>query len=125
MVACLACSSSPSDTPPPTIPAAQAAVSPAVTGKPDGIVLPLAGAGEAAVFEPATSSLTVLERAPASGSQLIVYPTSGPVRTIPLPAPATAIVADGGGTVFAAAKGGYFSVDVRAGTVPARTSTEK
>jgi hypothetical protein len=117
MVACLACSSSPSDTPPPTIPAAQAAVSPAVTGKPDGIVLPLAGAGEAAVFEPATSSLTVLERAPASGSQLIVYPTSGPVRTIPLPAPATAIVADGGGTVFAAAKGGYFSVDVRAGTV--------
>lgn len=114
-VACLAgCSSKPADSPPPTISPAQAAISPAVTEKPAGSVRPLAAAGEAATFDPATSSLVVLGRDAAGGSLLATFPVTGPSRTIPLPAAATAIVGDGGGNVYASTKGGYFKVDVRA-----------
>jgi hypothetical protein len=115
MVACLSCSSKPTDGPPPTISPAEAAVSPAVTATPAGSVRPLAGVGEAAVFDPVTASLVVLDRAPAGGSALVTVPLAGPSRTIPLPFPATALVGDGEGTVYAAAKGGYFRVDVRPG----------
>jgi hypothetical protein len=124
MVACLACSSKPADAPPPTIAPAQAAVSPAVTERPSGTVLPLVDAGEAAVFDRATSSLVVLGRTPAGGSSLTSFPTSGSprgtARTTALPTAATAIVGDGSGTVYAAAKGGYFTVDVRAGSAVTR-----
>jgi hypothetical protein len=114
-VACLAgCSAKPADSPPPTISPAQAAISPAVTERPAGSVRPLAAAGEAAAFDPATSSLVVLGHDGAGGSLLATFPVNGPSRTIALPAAATAIVGDGGGNVYASTKGGYFKVDVRA-----------
>ncbi|MDT5337998.1 MAG: hypothetical protein QOD90_3503 [Mycobacterium sp.] len=120
-VACLAasggCSTKPADGPPPTISPANAAVSPAVTEKPAGSVRPLAAAGEAAAFDPATSSLVVLGRDAAGGSVLATFPVTGLGRTIPLPATATAIVGDGSGNVYASTKGGYFKVDVGTGAV--------
>ncbi len=118
MVVCLACSSKSTDAAPPTIPAAEAAVSPAVTGTPDGVVLPLSGVGTAALFDAATSSLVVLGRDPAGAATLTAVPTTGPPRTVALPAPTTAIAGDDAGTVYAATRGGYFTVDIHGvGTV--------
>jgi outer membrane protein assembly factor BamB len=88
-----------------------------VADTPSGSVRPLAGAGEAAIFDPASSSMVVLDRDAAGRSALVTFPVSGPSSTVALPAPATAIVGDGSGTVFASSKGGYFVVDVRAGAV--------
>jgi DNA-binding beta-propeller fold protein YncE len=113
VIAPIGCSSKHEDNPPPTIVPAVAAVSPAVAGQPQGSVRPLAGIGEAAAFDPATSSLVVLELDPAGGSAVTTFPPSGPSRTVPLPGPATAIVADGDGAVYLSAKGGYFKVDVK------------
>ncbi|BBZ29093.1 hypothetical protein MMAD_33880 [Mycolicibacterium madagascariense] len=115
MVAALACSTKTADAPPPTIAPARAAVSPAVTQRPDGTVVPLADAGVAAVFDPVTSALVVLGRTAAGGSTITIVPTSGAPRTLPLPAVATAIVTDGDGTVCAAVRGGYFRVGLRPG----------
>jgi hypothetical protein len=78
-------------------------------------VRPLAGVGEAAAFDPATSSLVVLGRDPEGRSAVTTFPSSGPSVTVPLPAQASAIVADGAGAVYLSAKGGYFKVDVRGG----------
>lgn len=109
MVAIVACSSKmTTDSPPPTIAPATAAVSPVVTASPQGSVRPLAGIGEAAAFDPATSSLVVLARGAAGSSTLTSFPTVGPSKTVPLPSPATAIVADGNGAVYASTRGGYF-----------------
>jgi hypothetical protein len=115
LVACLSCSSKQTDAPPPTIAPAEAAVSPRVTQTPPGALRPLAAAGEASVFDAATSSLVVLARDASGGSTLVTFPTDGPPRTVRLPSPATAIVGDGNGTVYASAKGGYFRVDARPG----------
>ena len=45
-----------------------------------------------------------------------VVPTSGQPRQVLLPAPATAITGDNDGRVYASTRGGYFRVDLRAGT---------
>jgi hypothetical protein len=86
-----------------------------VTQAPPGTVRPLAAAGEAAVFDPATSALVVLGRDAAGRSTLTSFPTDGPPRTTALPGSATALVGDGAGTVYASAVGGYFKVDVHEG----------
>jgi hypothetical protein len=110
--ACVACSPKHDDSPPPTITPATAAASPPVAERPPGSVLPLAGDGEAAVFDPATSAPVVLGRDRDGGSTVTWFPASGAVRTVRLPAAATAIVGDGNGHVFLSARGGYFRVDV-------------
>lgn len=110
-VVAVACSSKPEDRPPPTISPAAAAVSPAGTGQPQGSVRPLAGTGQAAAFDPATSSLVVLGVDLTGTSTITTFP-AGPVRTVALPARASAIVADGNGAVYVSAKGGYYKVDV-------------
>src|ERR1700760_1527715 len=61
------CSANHSDSPPPTIAPAQPAQSPPVTGAPAGEVRPLPGNAQAAVFDPATTSLAVLS--PGVGDQ--------------------------------------------------------
>ena len=114
-VALVSCGSKAADSPPPTISPAQAAVSPAAADAPAGSVRPLAGRGEAVVFDAATSSSVVLSSAAGGGSALVTFPLTGPSRTVALPSHATAIVGDGSGTVYAATKGGYFAVDLRAG----------
>ena len=110
------CSANHADAPPPTIVPAQAAQSPPVTGAPAGVVRPLAGHAQAAVFDLATTSLAVLSPGVAGQSTVTVVPSSGAERPVPLPGPATAMTGDNDGRVYASTRGGYFRVDLRAGT---------
>jgi DNA-binding beta-propeller fold protein YncE len=115
----VSCSAKPADTPPPTIVPAQAAQSPSVTvtGAPAGVVRPLAGPAQAAVFDAATASLAVLTPGVGGQSILTVLASSGAARPVPLPGPATAMTGDNGGRVYASTRGGYFRIDIRTGTV--------
>jgi hypothetical protein len=115
----VSCSAKPADTPPPTIVPAQAAQSPSVTvtGAPAGVVRPLAGPAQAAVFDAATASLAVLSPGVGGQSILTVLASSGAARPVPLPGPATAMTGDNGGRVYASTRGGYFRIDIRTGTV--------
>jgi DNA-binding beta-propeller fold protein YncE len=113
-VAAAACSSSPSDAPPPTISPAAAADSPPVAQAPDGTVHPLGGPGLTSVFDTATHTLAVLL---AGGSTVALVPTAGPDRTLALPASATALAGDGHGSVYASTRGGYLRVALDSGAV--------
>ncbi|HJT93627.1 MAG TPA: hypothetical protein VJ777_17120, partial [Mycobacterium sp.] len=111
------CSSNPAaDDPPPTIVPAQAAVSPPVTGEPAGIVRALGAKVQAATFDPATGLLAVLAPAVDGKSTLATLGATGAPETVPLPGPATAMAGDNEGRVFVSTRGGYFRVDLRAGT---------
>jgi outer membrane protein assembly factor BamB len=110
------CSPNTVDTPPPTIVPAQAAQSPPVTAAPAGVVRPLTEHAQAAVFDPATSSLAVLGPGVGGHSTVSVVPSSGAVRPVPLAGPATAMTGDDDGRVYVSTRGGYFRVDLRAGT---------
>jgi len=87
-------------------------------------VRPLAGRGEAVVFDAATSSSVVLSSDAAGRSALVTFPVTGPSRTVPLQAPATAIAGDGRGTVYAATRGGYFAVKLGEGGSVARLDVD-
>jgi hypothetical protein len=113
----VSCSTKPADAPPPTIVPAQAAQSPPVTGAPAGVVRSLAGPAQAAVFDAATASLAVLGPGVGGQSTVTVVASSGAARPVPLPGPATAMTGDNGGRVYASTRGGYFRIDIRAGTV--------
>jgi len=120
VVALAACSSKTADAPPPTIAPAKAADSPPVTAPPAGEVHPLNGPGLASTFDRASHTLVVLGSDPAGRSVLTLVPgtpPSLPPRTVPLPAAATALTSDGHGTAYVSTRGGYFRVDVAAGTV--------
>ena len=112
----MSCSANKADAPPPTIVPAQAAQSPPVTSAPAGVVRPLAGHAEAAVFDAATASLAVLSPGIGGLSMVTVVPPSGAVRPVPLPGAATAMTGDNDGRLYASTRGGYFRVDMRAGT---------
>jgi DNA-binding beta-propeller fold protein YncE len=116
IVGLVGCSSNPVDTPPPTIAPAQAAVSPPVTGVPDGAVRPLAGHAQAAVFDAGTGSLAVLSPQPADQSVITTLTDGGDIRSVPLPGSATAMTGDDEGRVYVSTRGGYFRVDLAAGT---------
>lgn len=116
------CASNPLDTltsgKPPTIEPARPAVSPPTAQKPAGAIRPLAARAEAAVFDRGTHQLAVLAPGadPAAGASLTVFgdPQVAP-RVILLPGPATALTGDGRGTVYLAARGSYFVVDLATG----------
>ncbi len=116
------CSSNPLVTAPPTIEPARAAVSPPVSQNPAGAVRPLAARARAAVFDSGTHRLAVLSpgadsAAPASIT-VVGDPQAAPrdsPRVVVLPGPATALTADGRGTVYVSARGGYFVVDLSTG----------
>ena len=95
---------------------AQAAESPPVSGAPAGVVRPLPGLAQAAVFDPATASLAVLSPLLQNQSMVTVVPMSGQSRQVRLAGPATALTGDRDGRVYASTRGGYFRVDLRAGT---------
>jgi DNA-binding beta-propeller fold protein YncE len=116
-VALAACSSKTADAPPPTIAPAKAADSPPVTAQPAGEVHPVNGPGLASTFDRASHTLVVLGSDPAGRSVLTTFPPSAPARTVPLPAAGTALTGDGHGTAYVSTRGGYFRVDVAAGTV--------
>lgn len=110
------CSSNHADAPPPTIVPAEAAVSPQVTGVPAGVVWPLTGHAQAAAFDQATASLVVLSPGPGGKSLVTVLAGSGTAKPVPLPDPATALTCDNEGRAYLSTRGGYFLVDVAAGT---------
>ena len=114
-VGLVGCSANHTDAPPPTIVPAQAAQSPPLTGTPAGVVRPLAGHAQGAVFDPTTASLVVLSPGVGGQSVLTVVGSSGGAREVPLPGPATAMTGDNNGRVYASTRGGYFRVDIRAG----------
>ncbi len=113
-----ACSSNPINSAPPTIEPAAPAVAPPLTTAPAGRVLPLGGRPAAAVFDPATESLVVFTPGgdPQAPAVLTLVGASGASRSVALPGPATALAGDGRGAALTATRGGYFTVDLRAGT---------
>ncbi|MGZ5395007.1 MAG: hypothetical protein ACXWEI_05930 [Mycobacterium sp.] len=111
-----ACTSDRVDAPPPTIVPAEAAASPPPAGTPAGSVRPLAGHAQTAVFDANTGSLAVLSPQPAEQSVIITLTERGETRSVPLPAPATAMTGDDEGRVYVSTRGGYFRVDLAGGT---------
>lgn len=125
------CSESPISTSPPTIEVARAAVSPPPAVAPAGLVLPLGGRPQSAVYDAGTASLVVFTPGPApqSPASLAVFGRSGSPRTVTLPGGASALAGDGQGTVYAATRGGFFTVDLATatavrGTVAGETDTD-
>lgn len=110
------CSSNPVDAPPPTIVPAQAASSPPVTGQPPGVVRPLPQPGLAATVDTTSGSLAVLGTGPDQRSMVTVFPAAGHARTVSLPTTATAMTGDGQGHVYLSTRGGYYRVQLDAGT---------
>lgn len=117
VIAVASCSSNPVDAPPPTIAPASAADSPPVTQPPDGRVVALAEPGLTSVFDSAAQAVVVLSGPAGAASTLTTLPVTGPARTVPLPAPASALTGDGQGTAYLSVRGGYLRADVRRGTV--------
>ena len=116
------CSSNPLNTfssgNPPTIEPAQAAESPPASTNPAGAVRPLPGHAQAAVFDGDTHQLAVLapDADSAAPASVTVFGAAQVApRVIVLPGAATALTGDGHGTVYLAARGGYFVVDLTAG----------
>lgn len=108
------CSKSPITSTPKTIEPGSAAVSPPAETPPAGEVVPLGGNPQAAVIDAASGSLVVLT--PGRDANLTVLGRSEKPRNVRLPGPATAVAADGRGAAYAATRGGFFSVDLAAGT---------
>jgi DNA-binding beta-propeller fold protein YncE len=80
------------------------------------VVRPLPGLAQATVFDPASASLAVLSPLLQNQSMVTVMPMSGQSRQVRLAAPATALTGDRDGRVYASTRGGYFRIDLRAGT---------
>lgn len=116
VIASAACAQDPGDAPPPTITPAAAADSPPVTQPLPGDVRPL-GPGLTSVFDDGTHTLAVLSTDPGGRMVLTAFGPAGAPRTVPLPAPATALACDGRGTVYASTRGGYLRVDLDTGAV--------
>ncbi|MGV9802655.1 YncE family protein [Mycobacterium sp. NPDC003449] len=106
------CTSTPADTPPPTIEPARAAVSPPATEKPAGQIVPLAGDAQAAIFDSATATLAVLAPGPQGRSTVTLLSGAARPRTVELPSTATALTGDGRGGLLLSARGGYFRLDI-------------
>jgi hypothetical protein len=112
-----ACTSTPTDAPPPTIAPAEAVVSPPTNKPPAGIVRPMAGHAKSVLFDGATASLVVLGPDKTEHAVVTVLPAKGLGRTVPLPAAATAMTGDDSGRAYVSTRGGYFLVDIAQGRV--------
>ncbi|MFV9636557.1 hypothetical protein [Mycobacterium neumannii] len=117
------CSSEGSDAPA-TIAPAQAAESPPVAGRPEGVVRPLGADAQAAIVDGASGSLAVLASEPTDRSQVTVYSAGGEdATTVSLSSPATALTGDGDGHVYASTRGGYHRIDLASRT-PTKVEVE-
>lgn len=90
-------------------------MSPPVSQRPAGVVRPLDAQAAAAAFDSATHQLAVLapDADPAAAARLAVFGgPQAPPRIIALPGAATALCDDERGTVYLAARGGYFVVNL-------------
>jgi DNA-binding beta-propeller fold protein YncE len=110
------CSSKIADAPPPTFEPASAAVSPPVSAVPAGVVRPLGGRPQAAVFDARISSLVVLSPGQPNTTLTLLGGPRVPPRSVVLPGPATALTGDGRGAAYLSGRGGYFVVDLVGGT---------
>jgi hypothetical protein len=113
-----ACAKKTFDDIPATIAPAQAAQSPPLTRAPAGLVRPLAGLPQTALFDGRTRLLAVVSSganstAPASLTVMDAQQTSQ--RVIGLPGPVTGLAGDNAGTAYLSTRGGYFAVDLSAG----------
>ena len=77
---------------------------------------PLAGRAQAALFDANTGALAVLSPGPAGQSVISALTRTGATESVPLPAPATAMAGDGDGRLYVSTRGGYYRVDLAAGT---------
>lgn len=114
------CSSKALEGAPPTIAPARPAESPPLSQAPAGVVRPVNGTPQAAVFDGRTAQLVMLScgstpTAPATITTMGSQQTSP--RVIDLPGPATGLTGDGGGNAYLSTRGGYFVVDLSAGSV--------
>jgi sugar lactone lactonase YvrE len=102
----------------PTIAPARAAESPPLSQAPAGVVRPLTGAPQAAIFDGHTSQLVIAAPGPTSTSPssltLLGFQQTSQ-RIVDLPGPATALAGDNDGTAYLSGRGGYFAVDLSAG----------
>jgi hypothetical protein len=115
----LGCSSKTLEGAPPTIEPARPADSPALLQPPAGVVRPLDGKPQAAIFDGRTTQLVILTSglAPTAPAKIVAMgsqQTSS--RVIELPGPATGLTGDGG-TAYLSTRGGYLVVDLSAGRV--------
>lgn len=86
---------------------------------PSGVVRPLAGNAQAAVFDASTGSLVILGDSAdgvAERSVVTIFSTSGAARPVELAGAATAMAGDGDGRVFLSTRGGYFRFDIASGS---------
>ena len=113
-----ACSKKPFDDIPAGIAPAQAAPSPPVTQAPAGVVRPVDGRVQSALFDGRTGQLATLAFGPTSGapsSLTLMDPQQTSPRVIQLPGPATGLAGDNTGSVYLSTRGGYFVVDLTVG----------
>jgi hypothetical protein len=114
------CSSKTLQGAPPTIEPARPADSPPLSLVPAGLVRPLDGKPQAAIFDGHTAQLVILTSglaatAPAKITAMGSQQTSS--RVIDLPGPATGLAGDGSGNAYLSTRGGYFMADLSAGRV--------
>jgi hypothetical protein len=114
------CSSKTLEEAPPSIEPARPADSPPLSQAPAGMVRPLDGKPQAAIFDGRTAQLVILtsglaSRAPAKIIAMGSQQTSS--RVIDLPGPVTALAGDGSGNAILSTRGGYFVADLSAGRV--------
>jgi len=91
-------------------------VSPPASDAPAGIVRPLADHALDALFDAKTSSLSVLSPRPGGQAVVTMITEAGGTRPVPLPGPATAMTGDDQGRLYVSTRGGYFRVDLTAGS---------
>lgn len=82
---------------------------------PAGLVRPLPGRPNTALFDTATSSLVVLDS--SADTATITVMTSADTRPVALPGPAGALSAGEPGEVLASTRGGYLRIEVATGQV--------
>lgn len=111
------CSSNPLRSAPPTIEPAGAAVSRPSSQQPAGSVRPLAAHAAATVFDAGTHQLAVLAAGSDPASITLFGDPQVPPRVVAVPGPATALTADGRGTVYLATRDGDFVLDLATGRV--------
>jgi hypothetical protein len=114
------CSSKTLEATPPTIEPARPADSPALSQTPAGVVRPLDGKPQAAIFDGRTAQLVILtsELAASAPAKLVAMGSQQtPSRVIDLPGPATALAGDGTGNAYLSTRGGYFVADLSADRV--------
>jgi outer membrane protein assembly factor BamB len=115
-----ACSTKPFADIPPGVPPAQAAQSPPVTQAPAGVVRPVDGRVQSALFDERTGQLATLAAGPTSGapsSVTVMGAQQTAERVVQLPGPATGMAGDNAGSAYLSTRGGYFVVDLAVGHV--------